>query len=139
MADKLTPEHRSWNMSRIRSKDTKVEIYVRSVLHCMGFRFRKNVRKLPGTPDIVLKKYNSIIFVHGCFWHQHKNCTKSHIPKSNRKFWKDKLKKNVERDKKNKILLESMGWRVLYIWQCEAADYVKLKMELKKFLTCNSN
>lgn len=100
MADKISPEHRSWHMSRVRSKDTKLETYVRSILHRMGFRFRKNVRKLPGTPDIVLKKYNSIIFVHGCFWHQHENCNKSHIPKSNRKFWIDKLRKNVERDRK---------------------------------------
>lgn len=122
MADKITPEHRSWNMSRVRSKDTKIEIKVRSSLHRMGFRFRKNVRSLPGTPDIVLRKYNSVIFVNGCFWHQHENCSKSHIPKTNKRFWKNKLKKNIERDKKNKILLESMGWHVLYVWQCNLGE-----------------
>lgn len=130
MADKITPEHRSWNMSRVRSKDTKIEIKVRSILHRMGFRFRKNVRSLPGTPDIVLRKYNSVIFVNGCFWHQHKNCNKSHIPKSNVKFWKDKLSKNVARDLKNKKDLESIGWRVFYVWQCDLKEIDEVCLKL---------
>ena len=138
MADKISPEHRSWNMSRVRSKDTKIESMVRSILHRMGFRFRKNVRSLPGTPDIVLRKYNSIIFVNGCFWHQHENCVRSHIPKSNEEFWKEKLAKNVTRDLKNKSILESTGWRVLYIWQCEIDDDEKLMSRLESFLLYTS-
>lgn len=118
MVDKISPEHRSWNMSRVRSKDTKPEIKVRSLLHRMGYRFRKNVRTLPGNPDIVLPKYKSIIFVHGCFWHQHPGCPKSHIPKSNTEFWKDKLQKNTVRDQKHILELEKLGWNVHIIWEC---------------------
>lgn len=138
MADKLTPEHRSWNMSRVRSKDTKIESIVRSTLHRMGFRFRKNVRSLPGTPDIVLRRYNSVIFVNGCFWHQHKNCSFSHMPRSNKKFWKDKLTKNVARDLKNKNALLSQGWKILYVWQCEIGNNDRLVSVLKRFLLDSS-
>lgn len=139
MPDKITREHRSWNMSRVRSKDTKIERLVRSTLHRMGFRFRKNVRTLPGTPDIVLPKFGSIIFVNGCFWHQHKHCIRSHIPKSNRKYWKDKLRKNVERDATTRVILESLGWRVFYIWQCEINEVDELRELLRKFLIHDSN
>ena len=134
MADTISPKHRSWNMSRVRSKDTKPEIKIRSMLHAKGFRFRKNVKNLPGVPDIVLPKYKAIIFVHGCFWHQHKGCVKSHIPKSNVEFWTEKLGKNVVRDKKHNKELKQSGWRILTIWECEIKDLVKLERKLKKFL-----
>lgn len=126
MADKITPEHRSWNMSRVRSKDTKVEVKVRSVLHRLGFRFRKNVRTLPGKPDIVLPKHKTVVFVNGCFWHQHPNCNKSHLPRSNVSFWKDKLTRTVARDSANRDQLEQAGWRVIYIWECETKQNEKL-------------
>ena len=133
MADTISPKHRSWNMSRVRSKNTKPEIKIRSMLHAKGFRFRKNVKNLPGVPDIVLPKYKSIIFVHGCFWHQHKGCVKSHIPKSNVEFWTEKLGKNVVRDKKHNKELKQAGWRILTIWECEMKDLNKLERKLKKF------
>ncbi len=134
MADTISPKHRSWNMSRVKSKDTKPEIKIRSMFHAQGFRFRKNVKNLPGVPDIVLPKYKSIVFVHGCFWHQHKGCVKSHIPKSNVEFWTIKLGKNVVRDKKHNKELKQAGWRILTIWECEIKDLVKLERKLKKFL-----
>lgn len=119
MADKLSTEHRSWNMSQIRSKDTKPEIIVRSLLHRMGYRFRLQRKDLPGRPDIVLPKFKTVIFVHGCFWHQHPGCIEASRPKSNSAYWLPKLKANVERDTKNKQLLQAQGWRVYRLWECE--------------------
>lgn len=112
-------EKRSEVMSKIRGKNTKPERLVRSVLHTNGFRFRVNKQDLPGNPDIVLKKYKSVIFVHGCFWHFHKDCREGKLPKSNSSFWKEKLEKNVIRDEKNIQLLKNMGWRVFVIWECD--------------------
>lgn len=132
MADTISPKHRSWNMSRVRSKDTKPEVKVRSMLHAKGFRFRKNVKSLPGVPDIVLPKYKTVVFVHGCFWHQHPNCVKSHIPKSNVKFWTEKLGKNVIRDKKHKKNLKSLGWKVIYVWECELKNFEAIEKNLPK-------
>ncbi|MDQ3491595.1 MAG: very short patch repair endonuclease [Acidobacteriota bacterium] len=134
MVDKITPEHRSWNMSRVRSKDTKLEVKVRSLLHGLGFRFRKNVKALPGKPDIVLAKYRTIIFVNGCFWHQHPGCVKSHIPKSNVQFWRSKLDRTVERDQVNRRLLEEKGWKVFYLWECESLDLNSLIEVLRRFM-----
>lgn len=122
MVDSITPEHRSWNMSRVRSKDTKPEVFIRSMLHALGFRFRKNVKKLPGNPDVVLAKYKTVIFVHGCFWHQHPGCMKSHIPKSNIEFWTQKLGKNVVRDAQHETDLREKGWNIITIWECELKD-----------------
>lgn len=119
MADIKSPEKRSQNMSHIRGKDTKIEVKVRSYLFRQGFRFRKNVRKLPGTPDIVLPKYKTVIFVHGCFWHQHPFCKEAHIPKTREDYWVEKLDRNVEKDKKNYQKLEELGWKVIVIWECE--------------------
>ena len=118
MADKLTKQQRSWNMSRVKSKNTKPEITVRSILHGMGFRFRLHSGKLPGKPDIVLPKYKSVIFVHGCFWHRHKGCKRASIPATRREFWDIKFAENVKRDKKNKARLRKLGWNVLVIWEC---------------------
>lgn len=121
-------------MSRIRSANTKPEIIVRSLLHRLGFRFRKNVKTLVGKPDIVLKKHNAIVFVHGCFWHQHNGCKRSNIPKSNQDYWKPKLERNVQRDKQHLKELKKLGWRILTVWECEVKDLPTLEGRLKKFL-----
>lgn len=106
-------------MSKVRSANTKPERTVRKVLHALGFRFRINRKDLPGKPDIVLPKYKIVILVHGCFWHQHKNCPKSKLPATNEEFWRVKLTGNVERDKRNIRELKKLQWRVLVIWECE--------------------
>lgn len=117
--DVHSKEVRSYNMSKVKSKNTKPEETVRKFLFSKGFRYRKNVKKLPGTPDIVLPKYKTVIFVNGCFWHVHEGCESFSWPSSNIGFWKEKLTANVERDKRNQELLNEMGWRVLIVWQCE--------------------
>lgn len=119
MTDTISKEHRSWNMSRIRGKNTKPEIIVRSLLHKMGYRFRINRRDLPGKPDIVLPKYKTVIFVHGCFWHMHKNCSDATIPKTRTDWWREKLESNVKRDRKNIRKIKLLGWKVHVIWECE--------------------
>ncbi len=118
--DKLSKEHRSWNMSRIRSRNTRPEMVVRSLLHKAGFRFRLHVKGLPGTPDIVLPKYRMAIFVHGCFWHRHPGCRYAYMPTTRRLFWKNKFARNVARDRLARRQLEAAGWRVLIIWECQA-------------------
>ncbi|MFA7368261.1 MAG: very short patch repair endonuclease [Kiritimatiellales bacterium] len=117
--DHLTPEQRSWNMSRIKGKDTKPEVLVRSMLHRAGYRFRKNVSTLPGKPDIVLPKYKTVIFVHGCFWHRHKGCKDATTPKSNKAFWKKKFERNTVNDKKHARELRKLGWKVVTVWSCQ--------------------
>lgn len=119
MVDRFSKEVRSYNMSRIRSKDTKPEILVRSYLFSRGLRFRKNDKRYPGSPDIVLPKYNTVVFVHGCFWHLHEGCRYAVMPKSNVDYWKNKLYRNRERDERNQIELEEMGWTVIIVWECE--------------------
>ena len=119
MADIQSKESRSYNMSRISGKDTKPEELVRKYLFSKGFRYRKNVRTLPGSPDLVLPKYHTVIFVNGCFWHGHKNCKYFVWPKSNTEFWRKKIEANMERDKRKKSQLEDMGWTVLTVWECE--------------------
>ncbi|MBO5368150.1 DNA mismatch endonuclease Vsr [Methanocorpusculum sp.] len=119
MTDSLTPEHRSWNMSRIRGKDTKIEVLVRSYLFSKGFRFRKNDKRYPGKPDIVLPKYKTVIFVNGCFWHMHPGCKQATIPKTRTEFWVEKLNRNVENDRKNQQALRDAGWNVIVVWECE--------------------
>ena len=119
MVDKVSKEVRSYNMSRIRSKDTKPEILVRSYLFSKGLRFRKNDKRYPGSPDIVLPKYKTMVFVHGCFWHLHEGCKYARIPKSNVQYWEKKLYRNRERDEHNQKELEEMGWTVIIVWECE--------------------
>lgn len=119
MADVHTPEQRSYNMSRIRGKDTKAEELVRKYLFSQGFRYRKNDSRLPGKPDIVLPKYKTVIFVNGCFWHKHEGCKYFVWPKSNAEFWKDKIEKNCKRDNRDYSLLQQAGWHVIVIWECE--------------------
>ena len=134
MPDNLSPEHRKKAMSSIRQKDTKPEKLVRSILHKSGFRFRKNVSSIVGKPDIVLPKYKTIIFVHGCFWHQHEDCRKAARPTSNIEFWNTKLDKNVSRDKQTIKELKSLGWKVLTVWTCEIKDKELLIEKLKNSL-----
>lgn len=129
MSDTISPEHRSWNMSRIRNKDTKIEVLVRKYLFSRGYRFRKNDKRYPGKPDVVLPKYHVVIFVNGCFWHQHPGCKNATMPKSNTEFWKEKLGKNVTNDSKNIEKLSSMGWKVITLWECELEKDFEACME----------
>lgn len=116
--DKLSKEKRSWNMSKVKSKDTKPELTVRSSLHKMGFRFRIHVKHLPGNPDVVLPKYRAVIFIHGCFWHGHDDCADGKIPKTRAPFWKNKIYGNISRDKNTYTQLSLTGWRIAIIWGC---------------------
>jgi DNA mismatch endonuclease (patch repair protein) len=130
--DIISEERRSWNMSRIKGKDTKPELVVRSILHKMGYRFRLHRKDLPGTPDIVLPKYKTVIFLHGCFWHRHKGCKYAYTPKSRVKFWKDKFAETVKRDKQHLKQLKENGWEVFIVWECETKDMDKLKKIINK-------
>ena len=137
MVDVHDKKTRSFNMSRIRGCNTRPETYVRSELHRRGFRFRINVKELPGKPDLLFPKYRKAVFVHGCFWHQHFNCQKSHMPKSNLIFWKSKLKKNVLRDRRNEKHLREKGWEPLIIWECELRKGDDAIQKLaEKIITC---
>jgi len=127
-------DKRSWIMSKVKGKDTKPEIVVRSIVHRLGYRFRKNNPELPGKPDIVLKKHKKIIFVHGCFWHGHQNCKRSTRPTTNVDFWNKKIDANIIRDKRNRKILQEQGWRVHVIWQCELRDADSLFKKIKHFL-----
>lgn len=109
-------------MSRIRGRDTKPELVVRSVLHRLGFRFRVHSDALPGRPDIVLSRHCAAVFVHGCFWHRHPGCRYAYTPKSNVSFWKDKFERNIVRDSRNCRELQRLGWRVLIVWECQTVD-----------------
>ena len=115
-------EQRSRNMSAIKSKNTKPEIAVRKLLHSMGYRFRLHRKDLPGSPDIVLPKYKTVIFVHGCFWHRHENCKYASTPKTRQEFWEAKFRENINRDKLNQENLSSKGWKIIVVWECEIND-----------------
>lgn len=119
MADVHSPETRSYNMSQIRGKNTKPEEMVRKYLFAQGFRYRKNDKKLPGKPDIVLPKYHTCIFVNGCFWHAHEGCKYFVWPKNNADFWKEKITGNVRRDNDNIHKLSQQGWNIITVWECE--------------------
>lgn len=119
MTDHISPEHRSWNMSRIKGKDTSIEVQVRSWLFSRGFRFRKNDKRYPGKPDIVLPKYKTVIFINGCFWHRHEGCKYATTPKTNREYWEKKFERNVTNDRLHQQQLEDMGWQVIVLWECE--------------------
>jgi len=134
MADVLTPKQRSFNMSRIRGKDTKPEIIVRRIVHRLGYRFRLHQRKLPGCPDIVLTRHRKVIFVHGCFWHMHR-CKYGRVtPKTNKKFWENKRTGNVKRFRKNVRLIRRLGWRILVVWECWTRDTSMLEDRVRRFL-----
>ena len=134
MVDSLSPERRSILMSRVRGKETIPERRVRSILHRLGFRFRKNVKLLPGTPDIVLPKHKTAIFVHGCFWHQHKGCRKARRPTTRVEFWNKKFDANIERDSRKLRELRKAGWKTIVIWQCQIKDDGKLERKLNTML-----
>jgi len=134
MADRISKLRRSWNMSKIRSKNTKPEKRVRSVLYQMGYRFRLHNKNLPGIPDIILTKYHTVIFVHGCFWHRHEGCKFAYTPKSRLDFWQHKFDKNVQRDKEVVQELVKLGWRVLIIWECQIGDPLQLQDKLIRFM-----
>ena len=131
MADVMTSEQRSRNMAAIKGKDTKPEMIVRKYLFSRGLRFRVQVRKLPGTPDIVLPKYKTVIFVNGCFWHGHEGCKYFRLPKSNVDFWKEKIERNVNRDVRNEEVLNALGWRIIRVWECEIKTVAERENYLK--------
>lgn len=122
MADIVPPDVRSRMMAAIKSKDTRPEVTVRSFLHRSGFRFRKNVEDMPGKPDIVLPKYRTVIFVHGCFWHRHQGCKYATTPKSRKEFWDRKFDANVKRDIAVREQLLTNGWRVIVVWECQIEE-----------------
>jgi len=121
-------------MAKVRSQDTKPEVLVRSLIHRMGFRFRLHNKHLPGNPDIVLPRHKKIVFVHGCFWHQHEGCPHAARPASNIAYWNKKLDGNVRRDRANLEKLAALGWRVLVIWECETRNREQLILRLQEFL-----
>jgi DNA mismatch endonuclease (patch repair protein) len=134
MTDPFSKEKRSWIMSRVRGRDTKPEMVVRSVVHRMGFRFRLHRRDLPGNPDVVLPRYHEVIFVHGCFWHGHRGCPRSKRPTTNEEFWSKKLDGNIKRDRRFRRVLRETGWKVLVVWECETRKPDKLLRKLERFL-----
>ena len=133
MPDSLTPDRRSANMARIRSDNTRPEMVVRRLAHAMGYRFRLHRRDLPGKPDLVFPRRKKVVFVHGCFWHQHPGCRDGRIPGTNRAYWEPKLARNVERDEAVQSALREAGWRVKVVWECEAIDAEALAVELRAF------
>ena len=131
--DIFSKEKRSKIMGRIGGKNTKPEIVVRSLLHKMGYRFRIHKKELPGKPDICLPKYNTVVFVHGCYWHRHKNCKRGcSTPSTNTDFWKKKFRGTVRRDKENQKALRNLGWNVVTVWQCELSDMSQLTNKLNQ-------
>ena len=132
MADVMTPEQRSHCMAAIKGKDTKPEMIVRKYLFSRGLRFRVQVRKLPGTPDIVLSKYKTVIFVNGCFWHRHEGCKYFRLPKSNVEFWKEKIERNIERDRESMQALLDLEWKVIRVWECELRNKANREETLNK-------
>lgn len=109
-------------MSLIRGRDTEPELALRRVLHKLGFRYRLHVASLPGTPDLVLRKYKTVVFIHGCFWHRHGGCKVAHTPSTNTKFWLEKFRKNQQRDERVMMALESLGWKVFIVWECSLSS-----------------
>lgn len=134
MTDSLTPEKRSWNMSRIRSRDTTPERAIRSLLHRLGFRFRLHAKGLPGKPDIVLAKHRAVVLVHGCFWHRHPGCRYATTPGTRTDWWQTKFTRNVQRDAAVRAALETADWRVLTVWACELRTPDALAARLVQFL-----
>lgn len=134
MVDSVSKEVRSRIMASVRQHNTGPELIVRSELHRLGYRFRLHPKNLVGTPDIVFSRYRTVIFVHGCFWHQHKGCPLAKRPASNTEYWNRKFDENIKRDKLNIRKLRRTGWRVLIIWQCETNNLITLERKLKQSL-----
>lgn len=135
MADRLSPERRSWLMARVRGKDTTPELVVRRTAHRLGYRFRLYRRDLPGKPDLAFAGRKAVIFVHGCFWHRHAGCRKATTPKTREAFWTEKFERNVDRDQKVLDELRALGWRVLTIWECETKTPDDIAKRLDDFLS----
>ena len=137
MADTLSPNSRSALMSKIRGKDTGLERRVRTALHVAGFRFRLHDAKLPGTPDIVLRRHGAVVEVRGCFWHYHdiERCPYTTVPKTNSDWWRAKLERNAQRDERNELALRTAGWRVFVVWQCECRTAEKLSRKIRELTT----
>jgi len=134
LADIFTKQKRSKIMSNISGKETKPEILVRKILFAKGFRYRKNDKRYPGKPDIVLPKYKTVIFINGCFWHGHKNCEKAKLPETNYNFWKNKIEGNIERDKRNYEQLKNLGWNVIVLWQCQLNNKRNIDKTIKDLI-----
>lgn len=132
--DKISPEKRSEIMSKIRGKDTSPEMKVRRLVYAMGYRYKLHRKDLPGKPDLVFKGRGKVIFVHGCFWHGHKECRKSALPKTNTEFWYNKISGNIRRDGNNIEKLKELGYEVLIVWECETGDPESLTKKITKFL-----
>jgi len=133
--DQLPKSRRSENMRRIRSKNTLPELAVRRIVSALGYRYRLHGERLPGKPDLVFAGRRKAIFVHGCFWHQHRGCIDSHLPKSNRAYWKPKLQRNKQRDVSNKRQLTRLGWRYLVLWECQVKKTEAVSKRVARFLT----
>ncbi|WP_221165430.1 very short patch repair endonuclease [Rhizobium sp. NLR4a] len=133
--DRLTSEHRSWLMSRVRGKNTTPEMRVRKVAHSLGFRYRLHRKDLPGKPDLCFPKRKVAIFVHGCFWHRHEGCRKASLPKSRTEYWYQKFASNVERDERSEASLVALGWKVHVIWECQTKNEAELRERLYRLLT----
>lgn len=128
--DKLSPERRSWNMGRIRGKNTEPEMRVRRVLYRLNYRYRLHEKDLPGKPDIVIPRSKTAIFVHGCFWHRHIGCKNATMPSTRRDFWAEKLTQNTDRDNRNRAELQCLGWKVIVIWECQTENEESLEKHL---------
>lgn len=134
MPDTFTPEERSRIMAKVQSENTSAELKVRSLIHRLGYRFRLHAKNLPGKPDILFPGRRKVIFVHGCFWHQHEGCKRAKRPASNTDYWNKKLDRNVSRDQANLLALQEQGWDVLIVWECETAHLSSLIEKLTRFL-----
>ena len=135
MADKFTKEERSRIMSHISGRETKPEVLVRKLLFAKGLRYRKNVKSLRGKPDIVLPKYRTVVFIHGCFWHGHEGCPKAKLPDTRREFWQKKILENMNRDKADIDILRKENWQVITIWQCEISNSQKRQKRLEALIS----
>lgn len=136
MTDFLSPKERSERMARIKGSNTRPEIALRKILHSLGLRYRLNGAGLLGKPDLVFPRYKAVVFVHGCFWHRHFNCSIATTPKSNTTFWVEKFEKNVARDCRVTNTLEASGWRVFVVWECEVASVRKAKLTGERLAEC---
>jgi DNA mismatch endonuclease (patch repair protein) len=134
VVDSLTPEERSEIMARVRSKNSRPEVFVRRLVYALGYRYRLHQRDLPGSPDLVFRPRQKVIFVHGCFWHRHTKCALARMPKSRVDFWSEKLEGNRRRDERNKRALAREGWRVLTIWECQIRNASRLEAKIRRFL-----
>jgi DNA mismatch endonuclease, patch repair protein len=134
VVDSLASEERSEIMARVRSKNSRPELFVRKLVYALGYRYRLHQRDLPGSPDLVFRPRQRVIFVHGCFWHRHAKCALARMPKSRVDFWSEKLEGNRRRDERNKRALAREGWRVLTIWECQVRDASRLEAKIRRFL-----